>query len=54
MVCSDTRLGVEVLYALANGVRVFGASSMGALRAAELHAFGMESRRRLVYASRRV
>lgn len=32
----------EVLYALSKGVRVFGASSMGALRAAELHAFGME------------
>lgn len=32
----------EILYALAHGVRVFGASSMGALRAAELHPFGME------------
>jgi hypothetical protein len=32
----------EILYALEQGVRVFGASSMGALRAAELHAFGME------------
>jgi hypothetical protein len=32
----------EVLYALSRGVRVFGAASMGALRAAELHAFGME------------
>lgn len=32
----------EILFALANGVRVIGASSMGALRAAELHAFGME------------
>jgi hypothetical protein len=31
----------EILWALANGVAVFGASSMGALRAAELHAFGM-------------
>lgn len=31
----------EVLYALSRGVRVFGASSMGALRAAELHPFGM-------------
>ena len=31
----------EVLHALALGVPVFGASSMGALRAAELHAFGM-------------
>jgi hypothetical protein len=32
----------EILYALSQGVRVFGASSMGALRAAELHPFGME------------
>jgi hypothetical protein len=31
----------EILWALANGVAVFGASSMGALRAAELHTFGM-------------
>jgi hypothetical protein len=31
----------EVLYALSRGVRVFGASSIGALRAAELHPFGM-------------
>jgi hypothetical protein len=31
----------EVLYALSLGVHVFGASSMGALRAAELHPFGM-------------
>ena len=31
----------EVLYALSNGVHVYGASSMGALRAAELCAFGM-------------
>ena len=31
----------EILYALERGVAVFGASSMGALRAAELHAFGM-------------
>lgn len=31
----------EVLYALAAGVKVYGASSMGALRAAELHPFGM-------------
>ncbi|MFC6486446.1 TfuA-like protein [Nitratireductor sp. GCM10026969] len=31
----------EVLWALSNGVAVFGASSMGALRAAELHSFGM-------------
>jgi hypothetical protein len=32
----------EILFALSQGVRVFGSSSMGALRAAELHAFGME------------
>lgn len=32
----------EILFALANGVPVYGASSMGALRAAELKSFGME------------
>jgi hypothetical protein len=32
----------EILWAMTQGVHVFGASSMGALRAAELHAFGME------------
>lgn len=31
----------EILFALANGVRVVGASSMGALRAAECFRFGM-------------
>lgn len=31
----------EILHALAQGIPVFGASSMGALRGAELHAFGM-------------
>ena len=31
----------EILWALANGIPVFGSSSMGALRAAELHQFGM-------------
>lgn len=31
----------EILYALSQGVHVYGASSMGALRAAELSAFGM-------------
>jgi hypothetical protein len=31
----------ELLYALSSGVHVFGASSMGALRAAELHSYGM-------------
>lgn len=32
----------EVLYALKHGVRVVGASSMGALRASELDVYGME------------
>ena len=32
----------EILFALSQRVRVVGASSMGALRAAELHTFGME------------
>lgn len=32
----------EILWALERGVRVVGAASMGALRAAELHVFGME------------
>ncbi len=31
----------EILWALSRGIEVFGASSMGALRAAELHPFGM-------------
>lgn len=31
----------EILLLLSQGVRVFGASSIGALRAAEMHAFGM-------------
>src|SRR5262245_17446347 len=31
----------EILFALSRGVRVLGSSSMGALRAAELHRFGM-------------
>ncbi len=31
----------EILFALRHGAAVFGASSMGALRAAELHPFGM-------------
>lgn len=31
----------EILYALHNGIAVYGASSMGALRAAECHPFGM-------------
>ncbi len=32
----------EILWAMAQGIYVFGSSSMGALRAAELAAFGME------------
>jgi hypothetical protein len=32
----------EILFAMARGVHVVGASSMGALRAAELYQFGME------------
>ena len=31
----------EILFALSQGIHVFGAASMGALRAAELHPFGM-------------
>lgn len=31
----------EILWAMSHGIHVFGAASMGALRAAELHAFGM-------------
>lgn len=31
----------EILFALSRGIPVYGCSSMGALRAAELHAFGM-------------
>src|SRR6266704_2904120 len=32
----------EILWAMSQGIHVFGAASMGALRAAELEAFGME------------
>ncbi|WP_404790460.1 TfuA-like protein [Altericista sp. CCNU0014] len=32
----------EILWAMERGIQVFGASSMGALRAAELHHFGMK------------
>ena len=31
----------EILFAMAGGIHVFGSASMGALRAAELHPFGM-------------
>ena len=34
----------EILYALSQGVHVYGASSMGALRAAELYQYGMQGR----------
>jgi hypothetical protein len=42
----------EILFALSRGVRVFGSSSMGALRAAELHTFGMEGVGRIFEAYR--
>jgi hypothetical protein len=42
----------ELLQAMAEGVHVFGASSMGALRAAELHAFGMRGVGRIFEAYR--
>lgn len=32
----------EILYVMSQGVQVFGAASMGALRSAELHRFGMK------------
>lgn len=32
----------EILWALSRGIRIYGAASMGALRAAELHAYGMQ------------
>jgi hypothetical protein len=32
----------EILWAMSRGIHVFGSASMGALRAAELHEFGME------------
>lgn len=42
----------EILYALSKGISVFGASSMGALRAAELHTFGMQGVGRIFAAFR--
>ena len=42
----------EILWAMAEGVRVFGSASMGALRAAELQAFGMEGVGRIFEAYR--
>lgn len=42
----------EILYAIEQGVAVYGASSMGALRAAELHVFGMRGVGRIFEAYR--
>lgn len=42
----------EILFALSQGIRVLGSSSMGALRAAELHGFGMEGVGRIFEAFR--
>ncbi len=42
----------EILWALTQGIAVFGASSMGALRAAELHSFGMRGVGRIFEAYR--
>lgn len=42
----------EILFALESGIEVFGASSMGALRAAELHPFGMKGIGRIFEAYR--
>lgn len=39
----------ELLYALQSGVRLLGSSSMGALRAAEMAAFGMEPHGRIAH-----
>ena len=42
----------EILWAMSQGVHVYGSASMGALRAAELHAFGMEGVGRIFEAYR--
>lgn len=42
----------EILWAMSQGVHVYGSASMGALRAAELHAFGMEGIGRIFEAYR--
>jgi hypothetical protein len=42
----------EILWAMAQGIHVYGAASMGALRAAELAAFGMEGVGRIFEAYR--
>lgn len=42
----------EILWALSQGIHVFGSASMGALRAAELHSFGMRGIGRIFEAFR--
>jgi hypothetical protein len=42
----------EILWAMAEGIHVFGSASMGALRAAELHPFGMRGTGRIFEAFR--
>ena len=42
----------EILWAMTQGIHVFGAASMGALRAAELHPFGMRGVGRIFEAYR--
>ena len=42
----------EILFAMAEGIHVFGSASMGALRAAELHPFGMRGIGRIFEAYR--
>ena len=42
----------EILWAISEGVPVFGSASMGALRAAELHSFGMRGVGRIFEAFR--
>jgi hypothetical protein len=42
----------EILWAMAEGIHVFGSASMGALRAAELHPFGMRGVGRIFEAYR--
>jgi hypothetical protein len=42
----------EILYAMGRGVKVYGAASMGAIRAAELHRYGMKGAGRIFQAYR--
>jgi hypothetical protein len=42
----------EILWAMAEGIHLFGSASMGALRAAELHPFGMRGTGRIFEAFR--